>query len=186
MRSIAVVTTLALATLLALPARANWDVKANQNCFESNDDETRIQRERDRNEFLIARCLGVAESHPSVADHSLVFDSDTGQLNVIRDCDALVVCNLASSIGCATGVRGDESDYKLKEQCLLANDDPLFYGALMCKVNESCRNCGEGAERFRFRISCKGSYTGMGIPGPCDLSFKSRRLHELRGACPNN
>src|SRR5262245_2378963 len=86
--------------LLAASAWANYDVKAKISCADVAGD--KLVKTKLGNDEVVAACLGVAPSDPSVADYALTFDSDTRELHVIRRCDSLVMCDLSDKIACQT------------------------------------------------------------------------------------
>lgn len=180
MRSLAL--ALGLALFVALPAQANWDVKAKLTCYDDAGDTTKLPTFKGSNEEIVAACLGVVETHPSVAEHSLVFDSDFRELHVVRNCDALVVCDLSTQVSCATALDGIMSSYKLSQRCiyeLLDIGPNSVFGSMICKESESW---DAAKDKFTFKTSCSGNFDIDGEP--CTLSFSSGKLFEESGSCP--
>lgn len=184
MRSLAAAMAFGLASLLAVPASANWNVKAKVTCYDDAEDEnsTKLDVFKGRNLDFVAACLGVATTDPSVAEHSLVFDSDFRVLTVIRNCDALVVCTIATQEACASGQSESDSGYKLKQQCIYDIDDIGLNsadGTMICKESESYNM---NTNKFSFKTSCKAIFEYE--DEPCTLSFGSGKLFEESGVCP--
>jgi len=110
MRSIGVVTAFGLISLLAPAAQANWNVMAKLSCYESQSSGTKLVRETLGNDEVIAACLGVAVTDASVAAHPLTVDSESRQLNVVRSCDSMVVCDLSDRLSCEDAQTGTETN----------------------------------------------------------------------------
>ncbi len=182
MRSFAILTAVGLLTFVAADARANWNLKAKLTCYESVDDGTKLEKGKGKNDEVVAACLGVATTDPSVANYSLTFDSDTRQLNVIRNCDSLVICDLSTQLGCESALTGNKADYKLKQQCiyrLLDIGESNVEGTMICKENESYKVSNN---KFKFDASCDGNLDYDGLP--CTISFNTGKLFEESGVCP--
>lgn len=180
MRSFAI--ALGLVVFAALPAQANFDVKAKFTCYEGGEGTTKLFADKGANEDIIATCLGVEPTDPSVTQHSLAFDSDLRELHVIRNCDALVVCDLSSLVTCATASDGPFDDYKLNQQCvyeLLDIGTTPASGSMLCKESESW-DAARG--KFTFKTSCSGNLDFQGAP--CAFSFSTGSLFEESGSCP--
>ena len=179
----ALVTFAALGLLaLTTEAQANWTLKAKLTCYESQDEGTTLEKGKGKNVDVVAACLGVASTDPSVQDFSLTFDSDTRQLNVIRNCDSLVICDLSTQLACQSALTGNKSDYKLKQQCiyrLLDIGESAVEGTMICKENESYKLSNN---KFKFSSSCDGNFDFDGLP--CTLSFSTGKLFEESGTCP--
>lgn len=182
MRSLSAFIAVGLLSLLATDARANWNLKAKLTCYESVNDGTKLEKGKGGNDEVVATCLGVAPTDPSVANYSLTFDSDSRQLNVIRNCDSLVICDLSTQLGCETALTGNKSDYKLKQQCiyrLLDDGTSEVEGTMICKENESYKLSNN---KFKFDASCDGNLDFDGLP--CTISFNTGKLFEESGVCP--
>jgi hypothetical protein len=184
MRSLVTAFAVATAMLLAVPASANWNIKAKVTCYDDAEvkNSTKIDVFKGKNIDFVAACLGVATTDPSVAEHSLVFDSDFRVLTVIRNCDAQVVCTIATQESCASGQSNSESGYKLKQQCIYGIGDIGDIdadGTMICKESESYNM---NTEKFSFKTSCKATFQYG--DEPCTLSFGSGKLFEESGVCP--
>ena len=167
-----------LALFCALPAQANFDVKAKVVCYDDAfKGSTQLDTFKGGDLAIVAACLGVSETHPSVAEHSLVFDSDSRELHVVRNCDSEVVCDLSDQITCASAQDGNFDDYKLNQQCIyeLIN---LVAGSMICKESESWN---AATDAFKFKASCRGHFHIEGEP--CTLSLSTGKLFEESGIC---
>lgn len=182
MRFLALALALGLTLLVALPAQANFAVKAKFTCYEGAVDTTKLPSDKGGNTEVVAACLGVPDTDPSVADYSLVFDSDFRELHVVRNCDAQIICDLSDQVTCATAVDGVFDDYKLNQQCVYrlldVGSNPVF-GSMICKESESWNAI---TDKYSFKTSCEGSLDFDGAP--CSLSFSSGKLFEESGSCP--
>jgi hypothetical protein len=186
MRSLVTALAFGLAILLAVPASANWNVKAKLVCYDDavSENSTKLDVSKGKNVDIVAACLGVAPTDPSVAEHALVFDSDNRVLTVIRNCDEVpIICTIAVQESCATGYQESSSGYKLKQQCIYdvgdvgPNDAD---GTMICKESESNN---ETSGKFSFKTSCKANIDFEGQA--CTLSFGSGKLFEESAeACP--
>jgi len=167
-----------LALFVGLPAHANFDVKAKVTCYDSSEGTTKLPSSKGGNETIVADCLGVPVTDPQVALHSLVFDSDFRELHVVRNCDTQIICDLSDQVVCASAFDGDESAYKLNQVCIY---DLIEFGvgSMICKESESWN---ASKDKFSFKTSCNGNLEAGG--SPCELSFKSGKLFQESGACP--
>jgi hypothetical protein len=183
MRSLIAAVTVGTAMLLAVPASANWNIKTKFTCYDDADkNSTKLDVFKGGNVDIVAACLGVATTDPSVAQHSLVFDSDFRVMTVIRNCDALVVCTIATQEGCASGTQEGDVSYKLKQQCIYDLDDIGTHetsGTMICKESESYNF---DTNKFSFKTSCKATFEYE--DEPCTMSFGSGKLFEESGVCP--
>ena len=183
MRSFALTTSFGVALLLALPASANYFVKAKSTCWESSEENsTKLPVEKGKNAEIVAACLGVSPSDPMVDDYSLTFDSDTSMLHVIRNCDAQQICALSTLETCADAVKSSESKYNAKRECiydLIDFGENSADGTILCKQSESYNY---NSNKYGFKTSCKGALEFNGQP--CSLSFSSGKLFNLDNGCP--
>lgn len=183
MRSSALATSFLLALLLASPASANFVVKAKATCYDSaNKNSTKLDTTKGKNLDIVAACLGVPTTDPSVDDYSLTFDSDSNVLHVIRNCDELEICQLSNIETCASGTQETSNGYKSKRQCIFDLIDfggNSVDGTMICKQSESYNY---GSEKYGFKTSCKGQYDFEGLA--CTLSFSSGKLFQETGSCP--
>ena len=173
---------LGLGVLLAVPASANFQAKAKYSCYLGTEGSTKLPKTKGDNDTLIAACLEVAEDNPIVADYSLVFDSDTNALNVIRNCDSAVICALTSDTGCAdafkSGFNGD--GYRQKAFCTL---DFIDFGAFDVTGSMSCKQKeSDNGSKFKFKSSCQGDINFEGTP--CSIKVNTGKLFEESGSCP--
>ena len=157
-------------------------MKAKLTCYEGAEGTTELVSDKGGNDDIVAACLGVAVTDPSVANYSLTFDSDFRELHVVRNCDTMVVCDLSTLLTCATAFDGTISDYKFSQQCiyqLLEIGTNPASGRMICKEGESW---DAAADKFSFKTSCNGNLDIAGAP--CSFSFSSGKLFEESGTCP--
>ena len=169
MRSMVAVSVLALFVFPALPAQAEWDVKAKLTCYESFDG--KIQKLKGSNTDLIAACLGVEPEHPSIAEHAVTFDSDSRELHVLRRSDCVEICEISEPIGCQEAISESSSQIKSQRSCVDAVNDigsvPVE-GSMICSESDSY---SFSTHTISFKASCKGNFIADGTP--CDISYSA-------------
>ena len=185
MRSWVLTTVIGLAFLAPVPASANYNVKVKSTCYDSaTKNSTKLDVVKGTNDEVVAACLGVPVTDPSVANYSLTFDSDTSTLHVIRNCDALEICALSDLQTCASGTEESSNGYKSKRQCIYDLVDfgkNNVDGTMICKESESYSSSND---KFTFKTSCKGQLDYNGLA--CTLSFSSGKEFDLDNGCPAN
>lgn len=184
MSSWKVAVGLGLGLLLALPAQANFGVKAKYSCFLSADQTLKLPETKGTNDDLIAACLEVVAGDPVIADHSLVFDTDANALTVIRNCDSLVVCTLTAVAGCADATESafNGAGTRTKARCAYEFVDFGGFtvgGSMGCRQRESDNTA---TETFKFDSKCDGDITFDGVP--CSITVNSGKPFEESGSCP--
>ncbi|HTO05781.1 MAG TPA: hypothetical protein VMR86_01885 [Myxococcota bacterium] len=175
----ATLAALAAALTFAVPsAWANYNVNAKLTCYDDGDG-SKLLKLKLGNAALIARCLSVTISDPSVANYALTFDSDTRELHVIRRCDSLVMCDLSSQASCQTAGESGEN-INTNAACIYTLLDPTEdpVGQMACFEKEKY---SLATNKYSFSTSCAGT---LDIGEPCTLSFKSGKLFDESGACP--
>ena len=123
MRSMVAISVLALFVFPALPAQAEWDVKAKLTCYESFDGKG--QKLKGSNTDLIAACLGVEPEHPSIAEHAVTFDSDSRELHVLRRSDCVEICEISAPTGCQEAISESSSQIKSQRDALVTANEQL-------------------------------------------------------------
>ena len=170
-------------TVLAPSAWANYNVKAKIVCADVAGD--KLTKVKLGNDDVIAACLGVAPTDPSVADYALTFDSDTRELHVLRRCDSLVVCDLSDQIACQTAGTNTKGMINTTASCAYRMLDIVaskidLEGTLVCKEREKWNAT---TDKYSFSTSCDGTYSTGGST-PCTISLKSGKLFDESGVCP--
>lgn len=165
-----------LGTAVALPASANYLVSSKSVCADTVNN--KLVKQKLTNEAVIARCLGVGVTDPSVAAHALTFDSDFRELHVIRRCDSLVVCDMSTQLDCETA--GAELD--TKAACiyrLLDFGEFAVEGTMLCKETEKY---SFKTHKYSFKAQCAGALElGTEV---CAIAFSSGKLFQQSGVCP--
>lgn len=169
MRSIVALGVLSLFVLPALPARANWEVKAKLTCYESF--EGKLEKLKGTETDLIAACLDVSPEDASIADYVVTFDSDGRELHVLRRSDCVEICEISQQIGCQEVAAETSSQAKSQRSCVDDLEDigaMSLDGSMLCSESDSY---SFSTNKFSFKASCKGNFIADGIP--CDFSFST-------------
>ena len=167
MRSMIALSVLALFVFPALPAAAEWDVKAKLTCYESV--EGKIATLKGSNTDLIAACLDTDPEDPGIADYAVTFDSDSRELHVLRRSDCVEICEISEPIGCQEAISETSSQIKSQRSCVDELNDigimPVD-GSMICSESDSY---SFSTHTISFKASCKGNFIAGGTP--CELSF---------------
>jgi len=174
---------------VALPALANFDAKLTMTCFDLDDqnpEKQKIAKEKVINDDVVRACL-VRELLPAtdsdVAQHALVFDSDTfpaGELRVIRRCDALVICSLSSvdAVQTATKSTPNKESNTLVALYDLSDVGTGNDGSMICNLSDSF---SMSSGKFSFKAACNGTVEQGDLP--CEFKLKSGRLFDEDTGC---
>jgi len=173
---------LAAALTLAAPAWANYNINAKLVCYDDGGS-GKLLKLKGTNKDIIAMCLGVPVTDPTVANYALTFDSDFRELHVISRCDdSVIVCDLSTQLGCKTATTDDDHGFSNNAGCvyqILDAGKTDVQGLLTCVEKEKY---SLSTNKYTFSTSCIGSLDAGGTP--CTLSFKSNRLFEESDSCP--
>jgi hypothetical protein len=188
-RSTALSISLLLSASVALPALANFDAKLTMTCFDlddANPEKEKLTKEKAINDDVVRACL-VREMLPAtdsdVAEHALVFDSDTppaGELRVIRRCDALVICSLSTveAVQIASKVTSSKESNKLVALYELTDVGADNDGSMICSLSDTY---AMSSGKFTFKASCRGTLEQDDLP--CELKLKSGKLFDEDTGC---
>jgi hypothetical protein len=184
MNSWKVVVGFGVGLLLALPARADFNAKVKYTCFLSADQTTKLGQTKGTNDDLIAACLGVVTGNPIIADYSVVLDTDTNAVTVVRNCDSQVACTLTAAAICADATTSafNGAGTKTKARCVYPFQN---FGKFTIEGSLSCRQRGSddsSTETQKLDSKCDGGITFDGVP--CSITVNSGKTFEQSGTCP--
>jgi len=166
-----------LGSAVALPASANYLLNAKVTCYDVAND--KLVSNKPKSEDLIALCLGVAPTDPSVADFALTFDSDTRELHVVRRCiNEPVQCQLSTQLSCDSAGQ----DFNVDGACvyqLLDNGAHDVQGTMLCKETE---RYSLKTHKYSFKAKCAGGFTLDGHS--CSIAFTTGKALDDSSTCP--
>jgi hypothetical protein len=176
----ALLAVLGAFALVAPTARANFEVSGKVSCFASSDD--KLAKGKAGNEALIALCLGVDESDPSISDYALILGTDPRELRVLRRCDSQLVCLLSSEAGCSVAGPMTASGFKRKGECvhhLLPVGTHPIEGSLLCSESDKY---SVDSNQYSYKAVCSGQFAVDGKP--CAIELKTGKAFVESGVCP--
>lgn len=175
MKLIALVAVLGSA--VALPASANYLLNGKVVCYDVVND--KLVTHKPKPTDLIALCLGVAPTDPSIANFALTFDSDTRELHVVRRCiGAPVICDLSTQLVCDTAGH----DFNTDQGCvyrLLDLGGHHVEGTMTCKETE---RYSMTTHRYSFKAKCAGGFALD--DSACTISFSIGKGLDESAQCP--
>ena len=179
MKTTAAIGALAALALFVGTARADWEVTGKVTCWDS--DAEALDKDKAGSDQLVALCLGVDESDPSVADSALVFGVDPRELRVVRRCDSQILCVVSAELGCSVAGPTNDNGFKRKGTCVHHLKDVGLHhvdGSLFC--SEGDRYTIE-PNRYTYKATCEGEFAIDGRP--CTVQLKTGREFEQAAAC---
>jgi len=166
--------------LTAAAARGDWEASAKISCFAS--DTKALSKARTGNDELVAMCLDVDPSDPSLAGYALVLGTDPRELRVLRRCDSQLVCVISSELGCTLAGPMNDKGFKRKGICV-HHLQPVgvhdLNGSFLCNENDKYT---VEPNRYTYKASCSGEFARDGAP--CTIQLKTGHEFEESGACP--